>query len=253
MTLLTRVIPVLLLDDGGLVKTHRFKKPKYIGDPINAIRIFNDKEADEIVFLDISKDRYYREPDYELLAEIVSEAFMPFAYGGGLQRLDQIEKIYHLGVEKVVINSKAAHDPEFIKSASSIAGSSGVAVSMDVKSTWLGGKVLFVDNGKKKINLSPLDYAKLMEEKGAGELIVGSVDLDGTMKGYDLKLIEQIANAVEIPVVPVGGARSLADFRTVVDVGASAAAAGSMFVFHGRQKGILITYPSSSELIELFK
>ena len=252
MMQLTRVIPVLLLKDGGLVKTVQFKNPKYIGDPINAIRIFNDKEADEIVFLDISKDRHDRDPDFAMLTEITSEAFMPFAYGGGLRRLDQIEKVYYAGAEKVIINRQAALDPEFVKSASSIAGSSGIVVSMDVKKNWTGGKTVHIDNGRTKTKLNPLDYARLMEDNGAGELLVGSIDLDGTMEGYDLPLISDIANAVDIPVVPIGGAGSQSDLRLAVDAGASAAAAGSMFVFHGRQRGVLITYPSSDELLELF-
>ena len=252
MMQLTRVIPVLLLKDGGLVKTVQFKNPKYIGDPINAIRIFNDKEADEIVFLDISANRHKREPDLEMLSEIVSEAFMPFAYGGGVGRVDQIEKIYRAGVEKVIINRAAALDPEFVKSAASIAGSSGIVVSMDVKTNWLGKKSVYINNGQTNLKTSPLDYAKLMEEKGAGELLVNSIDFDGTMKGYDLPLISSIAEAVSIPVVPVGGAGSMQHFKQAIDGGASAVAAGSMFVFHGRQKGILLTYPSSKDLNELF-
>lgn len=249
---LTRVIPVLLLENGGLVKTVRFKNPQYIGDPINAIRIFNDKEADEIVFLDISADRHEREPDLGMLSEIVSEAFMPFAYGGGVRRVDQIEKIYRAGVEKVVINRAAALDPEFVKSAASVAGSSGIVVSMDVKTNWLGKRSVFINNGKTNLKIPPLDYARLMEEKGAGELLVNSIDLDGTMKGYDLPVISSIAGAVGIPVVPVGGAGSMRHLRQAVDAGASAVAAGSMFVFHGRQKGVLLTYPGSKDLNELF-
>lgn len=248
-----RVIPTLLLRNNGLVKGVKFKDHKYVGDPINAVKIFNEKEVDELVFLDITANETGREPNYELIRDIASETFMPLGYGGGITNLEQIRKILSLGVEKIIINSAAFYTPELIKSASATAGSQSIVVSMDVKKGLLGGYEVYVNSGKKRTKQSPVEYAQKMEELGAGELIVCAIDREGTQLGYDNSLIRQVSDAVGIPVVAAGGAGQLADLASAVKDGrASAVSAGSLFVFHGRHKAVLITYPKYSELQELF-
>jgi len=250
----TRVIPVLLLRNSGLVKGKQFKNHKYVGDPINAVKIFNEKEVDELVFLDISATSNKREPNFDLIADIASEAFMPFGYGGGITSVKQIEKLFSLGVEKAIINSIAFHNPQLIRDASQLAGSQSIVVSIDVKKTLLGGYEVFVENGQVRTKQSPIDYAKKMQDLGAGELVVCTIDREGTAKGYDLKLLEMISDAVDIPVVSLGGAGKLQDFSDAVNqTSVSAVAAGDMFVFHGKHKAVLITYPNYSELEKLFK
>lgn len=248
---ITRIIPSLLLSNGGLVKTKRFQKPRYIGDPINAVRIFNDKEADEVAFLNISANRYTEDVDYGLIQEISSEAFMPFSYGGGVTKLSQIEKIYRSGVEKVIINRAAMENLSFITDAASIAGSSGILVSVDVKRSWRGKKIVFSSMLKSRFHLPLLDYVRQIEDAGAGEILLGSVDRDGMMCGYDLNTISEVANAVDIPVLSTGGAGELMHFKQALDAGASGVVAGSYFVFHGRENGVLISYPSDEELLSL--
>jgi cyclase len=248
----TRVIPVLLLQEGGLVKGQQFKKHKYLGDPINAVKIFNEKEVDELVFLDISATNEQREPNYEVIADIASEAFMPFGYGGGLTTVRQIEKLFSLGVEKSIINSAAFHRPQLITDAAKVSGSQSIVVSMDVKKTLLGSYEVYVNNGQLKTKHDPVIYAQKMQELGAGELIVCSIDREGTGKGYDLRLLEMVSDAVDIPVVGLGGAaclQDLADARNKTKT--SGLAAGDMFVFHGKHKAVLITYPKYSELMKL--
>lgn len=249
----TRVIPVLLLQEGGLVKGKNFKNHKYVGDPINAVKIFNEKEVDELVFLDISATDDNRGPDFDLIADIASEAFMPFAYGGGLNTVDQVERLFSIGVEKAILNTAAFLNPSMVKEAVKVAGSQSIVVSMDVKKSIFGSYEVFVNNGKLKTNLDPVTYAKLMLDLGVGELIVSSIDREGTGKGYDIKLFELVSKCVEIPVVGLGGAGSLqdlADAKNLTDV--SAVAAGDLFVFHGKHKAVLITYPMYSELEKLF-
>lgn len=245
----TRVIPTLLVSDGGLVKGSRFKNHKYVGDPINAVKIFNEKEVDELVFLDISVTQNDREPDFDLLADIASEAFMPFGYGGGVRSLEQIEKLFSLGIEKVIINSEAFFNPQLITAAVDVAGSQSVVVSMDVKKTFFGGYEVYVCNGKKRTKHDPVTYAKKMQSLGVGELILCSIDREGTAKGYDLDLINAVSSAVDIPVVALGGAGNLQDFSDVVNnTPVSAVSAGDMFVFHGKHKAVLISYPKYSDL-----
>ena len=249
-----RVIPSLLLKDRGLVKTVKFNKPKYIGDPINAIKIFNDKEADELMFLDIQASKLRREPDYDLIAEITGECFMPLSYGGGIRNIEQIRKLLFMGVEKVVLNSYAFENPSFIKQATDVFGSSTIVVSIDVKKDWLGRTYVYSYNGEKKTAYNPVEAALLMEKMGAGEIVVNSIDRDGTMEGYDITLIKSIADAVGVPVIALGGASKISDFSDVIYLGnASAAAAGSMFVFHGNHQAVLITYPTSKELEDIFE
>jgi len=249
----TRVIPCLLLKDGGLVKTVKFKNSKYIGDPINAVRIFNEKEVDELVFLDIGATNIGAGPNFDLLADIASEAFMPFGYGGGITSVAQIRQLYALGVEKVIINTAAADNPALVSEAVALAGSSGVVVSMDVRRSLLGKYTVCVAGGKRDLKRDPVTYAREVAGLGAGEILLNAIDRDGTMEGYDLELVRRVSEAVSVPVVAVGGAGSLKHLREVVDHGASASAAGSMFVFHGKHRAVLITYPKYEELEELFK
>lgn len=249
----TRVIPILLLQNGGLVKGEKFKKHKYVGDPINAVRIFNEKEVDELAFIDISATSQGRDPDYELIEDVATEAFMPIAYGGGITRVEQVERLFRCGVEKVIINSAFHYDPELIRRCSTIAGSQSITISIDVKKSLFGRYEVFTHNGSKKTGIDPVTYAQQAETMGAGELVVTAIDREGTNKGYDSELIALITDAVNIPVVAQGGAGSLSDIKHVVDVGhASAAAAGSFFTFHGKHKAVLLTYPAYSDLENLF-
>ena len=248
----TRVIPVLLLKNSGLVKGSQFKSHKYVGDPINAVKIFNEKEVDELVFLDISATPSRREPNYSLLADIASEAFMPFGYGGGITSVKQMEKLFALGVEKVIVNTAAFYNPSLINQAVQLAGSQSIVVSMDVKKSLLGKYEVFVENGTIRTKLDPVEYAKKVQDLGVGELIVCAIDREGSAKGYDLKLLELVSSAVNIPVVALGGAGTLSDFSDAVNqTHVSAVAAGDMFIFHGKHKAVLITYPEYSELQKL--
>ncbi len=250
----TRVIPCLLLRNLGLVKTVRFRKPTYVGDPINAVKIFNDKEVDELVFLDITATPERKKPPFELLSKIASQCFMPLSYGGGVRDLDDMTTLFSLGVEKVVLNSIAAEDPGFVRRAADRFGSSSVIVSIDVKKRFFGKPEVVTQGGRRKTGLDPVRFSVQMEEAGAGELFLNSVDRDGTMEGYDLPLIRQVVGAVGVPVVACGGAGSADDLRrAVADGGASAAAAGSLFVFQMPHRAVLINYPPAQVLRDLFR
>lgn len=247
----TRVIPVLLLRGKGLVKTVKFKDPKYIGDPINSVRIFNEKEVDELVFLDITATPESREPDYDLLADIAGEAFMPMAYGGGITKLEQVQRIFSLGFEKVIIDTAAYTSPKLIQDAVAIYGSQSIVGCIDVKRTFLGRYELMSGSGKIKQSISLKEHVIELERLGVGEIIVNSVDRDGTQSGYDLKLIKEITSAVTVPVVACGGASGIGDFVAAVhEGGASAVAAGSLFVFVGPHRAVLINYPDRTELTQ---
>ena len=250
-----RIIPCLLLHRGGLVKTESFKKPRYVGDPINAVKIFNEKEVDELIILDIDATVENHGPDYYLLEDIVSEAFMPVCYGGGVTTVDQIRQIFALGVEKVSISAGAIENPSLIEEAASYFGSQSIIVTLDVKKNRLKRRYnLMTYNGKKKIDLHPMETAKLMEKMGAGELLINNVDEDGKMQGYDSDLVKQISAVVGIPVIALGGAGRLKDMHEIVfKGGASAAAAGSLFVYKGARRGVLINYPTQYELRKLFE
>jgi cyclase len=248
-----RVIPCLLMHNGGLFKTVRFRDARYIGDPINAVRIFNEKEVDELVLLDIGRGGARRAPEFELLGDIASEAFMPLAYGGGIASIEHVRRLYGLGFEKVVINTAAADHPQLVEQAATLAGSSGVVVSIDVRRNWLGKYSVWVASGARDLKREPAAYAREMERRGAGEILLNAIDRDGTMDGYDLELVRRVSEAVSIPVVVAGGAGSLHHFREAVDAGASAVAAGSLFVYHGKHQAVLITYPEYEELERLFK
>lgn len=245
-----RVIPCLLLRNGGLVKTIKFDHPKYIGDPINAVKIFNDKEVDELIFLDITATKERRGPHYELIEKIASECFMPFCYGGGVTRVEQIRRIFNLGVEKISICTYAANNPNFIKETAEVFGSQSIVVTIDVKKDRFSKNYwVYAENGRKKTRFKLKEFAQCMEYKGAGEIIINSIDRDGTMEGYDLVMVKEVSEAVNIPVIALGGAGKLRDIAEVINVAnASAAAAGSLFVFYGKLRAVLINYPTRQEL-----
>lgn len=245
----TRVIPCLLLKNEGLVKTVQFKHPKYVGDPINAVKIFNEKEVDELVFLDTTATVEHRRPPLKLISEIATECFMPFCYGGGIRSIEDIAELFKLGVEKVSLNSYAVENPSLISRAADMFGNQSIVVSIDVKKTLFGKYRVFTHGGRKASKHDPVEFAVRMQEAGAGELFLNSVDRDGMMQGYDIDLIKRVSEAVSIPVIACGGAGSLDDFADAVKRGgASAVSAGSLFVFQGRNRGVLITYPSRKEL-----
>lgn len=245
----TRVIPVLLLQGQGLVKTFRFKNPTYIGDPINSIRIFNEKEVDELVFLDISATAEGREPNYQIIEDIAGEAFMPLAYGGGITRLEQAQRIFGLGFEKIVLSATAYQNDKLIAELVARYGSSSVVACVDCRRTFLGRIALFTHNGKVRKKPNLIEHVRRLAELGIGEIIVNSIDRDGTQTGYDLDVIAAVAGAVNVPVVACGGASSLEDFRlAVTQGGASAVAAGSLFVFKGPHRAVLINYPERRDM-----
>jgi imidazole glycerol-phosphate synthase subunit HisF len=245
----TRVIPCLLLKNEGLVKTVQFKHPKYVGDPINAVKIFNEKEVDELVFLDTTATIENRKPPLKPISEIATECFMPFCYGGGIRSIEDIAELFKLGVEKVSLNSYAVENPALISRAARMFGNQSIVVSIDVKKTLFGKYRVFTQGGRKASKHDPVEFAVRMQEAGAGELFLNSIDRDGTMQGYDLDLIKRVSEAVSIPVIACGGAGSLDDFAAAVKQGgASAVSAGSLFVFQGRHRAVLITYPSTKEL-----
>ncbi|MGI8602768.1 MAG: AglZ/HisF2 family acetamidino modification protein [Verrucomicrobiales bacterium] len=249
-----RAIPCLLLRRQGLVKTVKFSQPRYVGDPINTVRIFNEKEVDELVFLDITATPDGHEPQFDLVEGISKECYMPFAYGGGLQTVEQVKRILGNGAEKAVINSAVHYRPALITEAANLFGSQSVVVSVDVKRGWLGKLEVVVNGGRQRTGADPISYARRAVELGAGELLVTSVDRDGTFEGYDLPLISQICSAVSVPVVACGGAGQLDDLRLVVtEAGASAAAAGSLFVYQGPHRAVLINYPDRHVLDEMFE
>jgi len=248
-----RIIPVLLLKNDGLVKTTRFKNPVYIGDPINAVRIFNEKEVDELILLDITATNDNREPNYNKITEIVSEAFMPVGYGGGINKIEQIEKLFKLGIEKVILNSAAFNGQNLIKEAANKYGNQSIVVSIDIKKDFLGRRGMYSNSGSKKQAKDLFYHLKEVEAYGAGEIFINSIDKDGTMSGYDLDLVRQVSQEVNIPVIASGGAGSIADFSQAIKSGASAVAAGAMFVFQGVHRAVLISYPKYEDLEKFLK
>lgn len=248
-----RLIPCLLVHNGGLVKTVNFGNPKYVGDPINAVRIFNEKEVDELVVLDIDASVKSAEPDYQLISHLASECRMPLCYGGGVRTVAQIEKIISLGVEKVAVSSAAVENPAFISEAASRVGSQSVVVVMDVKKSGLIRRYEVVThNGSRRTGFNPVEFAKRIAELGAGEIVVNAVHRDGEMKGYDLDLVEQIRQAIHLPLTVLGGAGSLGDVKELINrYGIVGAAAGSLFVFKGKYRAVLINYPNRAEKQDL--
>ena len=241
-----RVIPCLLLKDGGLVKTVKFKKYNYIGDAVNAVKIFNEKGADELILLDIMATRNKKNVDFDFLKEIVSEAFMPVCYGGGIKDIETIKKVLYSGVEKISINTSSFLDPDLIKQASNIFGAQAIVVSIDINTNWFGKKSVYINGGNQNTNIDPIKYAKQMEDLGAGELLVNSIYKDGTMSGYDIDTINDISNVVNIPLIALGGAGNVEDMKLIFNkTNASAVAAGSMFVYTGIHKAVLINYSNN--------
>lgn len=248
-----RIIPCLLLKNTGLVKTTKFKDPRYLGDPRNAVKIFNDKEADELVLLDITATLAGAPPKFDLIAEIASECFMPLAYGGGIRTVDEVQRLIGIGIEKVVINSAAVSNPQLIEAAARVIGSQSVVASIDVRQSFISRRYeVFTHSGTKGTRLDPVAFARQMESAGAGEIFLNSIDRDGLMKGYDIDLVSKVAQAVRVPVVACGGAGTVRDLAEVVRAGASAASAGSMFVFQGKLKAVLISFPLPQELTQAF-
>jgi imidazole glycerol-phosphate synthase subunit HisF len=243
-----RVIPVLLLHQGGLVKSVRFKNHVYVGDPINAVKIFNEKEIDEIVVLDIDASKEKRGPDIPRIREITGEAFIPLAYGGGISTIEQVKELFYTGVEKVIFNYQAVHNTAIITESAKLVGSQSVVVSIDVKKNWLGKYKVYTSNGTAQTGLDPVAFAKQVTNAGAGEIFLNAIDKDGTYGGYDLELLQQVSAAVSVPVIACGGAGGVEDFVKAVKAGASAVAAGSLFVFQRPHQAVLISYPSQEEL-----
>lgn len=253
MTHPPRVIPNLLLQHTGFVKTTRFARPVYLGDPINIVKLFNDMEVDELGILDISATREGRGPNVELLRNIADNAFMPLSYGGGLGSVDDIRTVLGIGYEKVVIGSRAAERPELVSEAARVVGNQSVVVSVDARAGLWGKYSVYTHNGKHRVRKTPAEYAREMEGRGAGEILLTSIDRDGTMSGYDIGLIRTVVDAVTVPVIAAGGAGELGDLTAAVrEGGASAVAVGSMFVFHGPRRAVLVNTPSREELDAAF-
>ena len=240
----TRVIPLLLLRNESLVKTVRFNNFKYVGDPCNTVRIFNEQEVDELIFLDITASRESRGPNLRLLEEIADECFMPLAYGGGIKTFDQAQSVFDIGFEKVSLNTHALNNPKLITDIANHYGSQAVIVSIDVKKALLGGATVKNMGGTVDTHLDPVGWARKAEELGAGEILLTSIDVEGTWEGFDYDLIKKVASAVFVPLIAHGGAGSIGDIEKAVnEVGASAVALGSMVVFQKKGMGVLVNFP----------
>lgn len=250
-----RIIPCLLIHNKGLVKTVKFKDPKYVGDPINAVKIFNEKEVDELIVVDIDASAHNAEPDYKMIENLAIECRMPLCYGGGIKTVDQAQRIFNLGVEKIAISSAAVENPLIVSAIAELVGNQSVVVVMDVHKKSISGKYeIMTYNGSRSTGLNPVEFAIRMEKLGAGEIVLNSIDADGTMKGYDLTLIQKIRKEIHIPMTVIGGAGSLEDIGTVIkNHGIIGAAAGSLFVFKGKYRAVLISYPSKIEKGNLIK
>jgi cyclase len=249
-----RITPCLLIHEGGLVKTTRFKDPKYVGDPINAVKIFNEKEADELIVLDIDATVHGAEPNFRLIAQFAAECRMPLCYGGGVRTAAQAKRIIGLGVEKVAISSAALANPDLVTEIAEGVGRQSVVVVLDVKSRTFGGYEIYTHNGTRGTGKSPVEMAAIMAQAGAGEIVINSIDHDGAMKGYDLKLAKAIRDAVRVPLTVLGGAGSLDDITKLLGTcGVVGAAAGSLFVFKGAYRAVLISYPSAQQRDEVIR
>jgi cyclase len=243
-----RIIPCLLVRNNGLIKTQQFGNDKYVGDPINAVRIFNEKEADELIVLDIDASVQKREPNYRMIENLAAECRMPLCYGGGITTAEQARRIMGLGVEKVSLSTAIVERPALVTEIADQVGSQSVVAVLDVRKRLLGGYHVYARNGTRDTGKDPVKFAAELEKLGAGEIVLNSIDHDGQMKGYDLKLARQVRAAVGIPLTLLGGAGSLADIRAVVgEFGIIGAAAGSLFVFKGTYRAVLINYPSRAE------
>ena len=249
----SRVIPCLLLQNEGLIKTLKFAKPKYIGDPINAIRIFNDKEVDELIVLDIDASKDERDPNFTLIEKFASECFVPLCYGGGIRSVQQAQQLFALGIEKICLQTAALDDPKIITEIANRFGRQSVVASVDIKKNLLGEHQIYRSVDGKKVKQPWLQCLQQLVNAGAGEVIVNSVDRDGTMAGMDLELIREAASAVTVPLIAMGGAGSLSDMKSAINAGASAVSAGAFFVFQGPHRAVLITYPDYRELENLLR
>ena len=249
-----RIIPCLLVRNKGLVKTVKFGDGKYVGDPINAVRIFNEKKVDELIVLDIDATPHGSEPDYGMIKKLAAECRMPFCYGGGVSNADQAKKIIGLGVEKVALSAAAVAEPDIITEIARELGSQSVIVVLDVKKKHLGRSYeIWTHNGGRNSGRCPVEFAKLLEQCGVGEIVVNSISNDGVMQGYDLDILKQIRDAVSVPMTALGGAGSISDMRALLkELGVIGAAAGSLFVFKGAYKAVLINYPSEAERESLY-
>ncbi len=249
----TRVIPVLLLKDNGLYKGERFKNHTYVGDPINTVKLFNEKEVDELIILDITATVKNKPINFKLLENLANEAFMPLAYGGGINNIGDIERLFTLGVEKIILNTYAIENIDFIKEVSLIYGSQSIVIAIDVKKNWRNNYKVYSTSGTVRTIYSPLDIADQMQKMGAGEILLNSIDNDGLYTGYNIELIDKLSQKLTIPLIACGGAANLEDFVRARNAGASAVAAGSMFIYHGPHKAVLISYPKYEQLQMLFK
>lgn len=250
----TRLMPCLLMSNGALVKTIRFKEGSYVGDPVNAVRIFNQKEVDELILLDIHATTQKRGIDFDTLEKLTSECFMPICYGGGVRTLEEMRRLYALGIEKVSLGAAAFEVPDLVRQASSEFGAQAVVVTVDVRKKFLGGSTVCTRNGQRDLKLAPVDAALALELQGAGELLLYSIDRDGTWGGFDLGLLASVTQAVSVPVVATGGAGTLAHIQSATQQGgASAVAIGSMAVFQGQGLGVLIKFPSRQDQLAIFE
>lgn len=249
-----RIIPSLLIQNNGLVKTVNFENPKYVGDPLNTVKIFNEKEVDELVIFDIDATVLQKEPDYVLLKKLAIQSRMPLCYGGGIKNIDQAQKIFSLGIEKIALSSAAIENPELISQIAHRVGSQSVVVVLDIKKKIFGGYEIVTHNGKKSVKFDLFKFVAKIQEYGAGEIIINNIDRDGTMKGYDWALIDKLREIIHIPMSILGGAGAVEDIKKAIDkykiIGI---AAGSLFVFKGKYKAVLINYPNREEKENLFK
>jgi imidazole glycerol-phosphate synthase subunit HisF len=243
-----RIIPILLLKNGGLYKTVKFKNPNYLGDPINTVKIFNEKEADELALLDFNSSLDGKGIDFEKIAEIAGEAFMPLSYGGGIKNLSDAKKVFDAGFEKVILNSILFTDINIVEQIGNIYGAQAVVASIDVKKNIFGKYKVYSHSGTKATGHNPIEWAKALEQNGVGEIIINAIERDGTWEGYDEALIKSITEAVNVPVIACGGAANVDDLKKAVSVGASAVAAGSMFVYQKKGMGVLVNFPSNLKL-----
>lgn len=248
-----RAIPVLLIEDKYVVKTKKFRHPVYLGDPINSVKLFNEKQADELTILDIAAGQPRQRINYAFIEQVATEAFMPVAYGGGITTLEEATRLFNLGVEKVVVNAALVTRPDLLSEIAENFGAQSVVASMDVAHSRRGHTVVYDRGRKTATRQPPQQWAAQLELWGAGEILLTSVAREGTCSGYDLQLISSVSAAVRVPIVAHGGAASLVHFREALDAGASAVAAGSFFVFHGEHRAVLITYPSDAELTQVME
>ncbi len=250
----TRIIPCLLLINESLVKTTKFDNPLYVGDPINTVRIFNELEVDELCFLDIRASVENREPNYKILAQIADECFMPLAYGGGVRSLESTSKILSIGFEKVVINTAAHNQQGIIRQIAMHLGSQAVVASIDVKKNTWGKHVVYINDGRTRVETDPVEWAKELEAEGAGEILLTSIDREGTWSGYDIELTKKITDAISIPVIANGGAGKPEHIGEVIKrAGASAAGLGSMIVYQKKGMGVLINFPDKAEMDKILQ